>query len=515
MSNKLARNLAKIESTGADKLLSCINRGLEKESLRVLQDGHLAQTPHPVALGSTLHHPSITTDYSESLLEFITPVHQDVESMLKFLEDLHVFTYQNMGDEILWTNSMPCILAGESSIPIADYGTSHVGMMKHVYRHGLSWRYGKLMQTIAGVHYNFSLPERFFELLDSTDSSENRSRHYFNLVRNFHRHCWLTLYLFGSAPAICKSFVEGREHNLEDFGSYSYALQTGTTLRMSDLGYQNNAQSSIQVCTDSVDQYVETLRAATELNWPEYEKIGIKVDGEYRQLNANILQIENEFYSVIRPKRTAYSGEKPTTALAKRGVEYIEVRSIDLDPYSPIGVTADVIRFMDAFLLFCMFDESPEISHKEQDEITANRTATVMYGRDAATKLNFNGEEINIRDAATELFAGIEMSARLLDKHSSHDHSTLVAREKEKINKPELTPSARILKEIGDNQEPYFNFAMRTAQHHKNYFDKQKLDDKVKQRLMSEATESISKTAELEAHEEGDFQSFLDAYFAG
>ncbi|MCZ7598428.1 MAG: glutamate--cysteine ligase [Gammaproteobacteria bacterium] len=359
MNRSLQEKIRTLETTGAARELAAIRRGIEKESLRVGPDGVIASTPHPAALGSALSHDWITTDYSEALLEFITPVYRDIEEMLEFLTDLHVFTYANIGEEILWTNSMPCILHGDESIPIADYGTSNIGRMKHVYRRGLAVRYGRLMQTIAGIHYNFSLSDEFFAAWLGVDSKEARSAQYFNPVRNFHRHCWLVLYLFGSAPAVCRTFVAGREHTLTPFGKNSFYLPHGTTLRMSRLGYQNSAQADIHVSTNSLDEYVRTLRAATEQNYPPYERLGVVVGGEYQQLNSNLLQIENEFYTVIRPKRTIRPLEKPTTALNERGVEYIEVRSIDLNPFEPIGIDAASIRFMDAFLLYCMLEDSP------------------------------------------------------------------------------------------------------------------------------------------------------------
>lgn len=514
MNAKLSRAIAEIERSGAASHLASINRGLEKESLRVSPNGVLSSTPHPRTLGSALSHSSITTDYSESLLEFITPVFTDVEAMLSFLTDLHLYTYKNIGDEILWTNSMPCILHGDESIPIADYGSSNIGFMKHVYRRGLAWRYGRLMQTIAGVHYNFSLPEAFFTALDGIDSADNRSAHYFNLIRNFHRHCWLVLYLFGSSPAICQTFVEGRKHNLDVFGEHSFYLPKGTTLRMSDLGYQNSAQSSIRVCTNSLSEYVRTLRAATEQSWPAYEEIGVKVDGEYRQLNTNLLQIENEFYTVIRPKRTINSGEKPSCALNRRGVEYIEVRSIDLDPFSPIGVSQELIQFMDAFLLFCMFEPSPPISVDEDKEIAHNRNVTVMNGRDPATQLHINGEARSIRDEAVVMFEGISAFAEMLDRYAGGEHVELAERERHKFIDPDTTPSAIILDEMREHGDAYFEFAMRWSQRHKRYFDSLNLSPEKERQLKLEAESSLERTAELEAEQKESFDEFLRRYMA-
>ncbi|PCJ29042.1 MAG: glutamate--cysteine ligase, partial [Moraxellaceae bacterium] len=295
-------------------------RGIEKESLRVEPNGLLAQTPHPTALGSALTHPTITTDYSEALLEFITPTFTDVDAMLEHLEKTHRYTYQQLDNEKLWVNSMPCIMGDETNIPIAKYGSSNVGKMKHVYRHGLWHRYGRLMQTIAGIHYNVSMPDDFWpgyqKLLNNTDPLQSFiSEQYFGLIRNFQRFVGLVIYLYGASPTVCGSFLKGRDHQLENFNDSTLYLPYGTSLRMSDLGYQNDAQSDLSISYNSLEEYVETLTTAIDTPHPAYEDLGTKNTNpekgteEYLQLNTNILQIENEYYGSIRPKRVANTGE--------------------------------------------------------------------------------------------------------------------------------------------------------------------------------------------------------------
>ncbi|MED5408796.1 MAG: glutamate--cysteine ligase, partial [Pseudomonadota bacterium] len=199
MAENLTRTLENIERAGATSELLDISRGLEKESLRIDRFGTISQEPHPTALGSTLTHPYITTDYAEALLEFITPVKSGVSEMLDFMKDIHHYVYHNLEQESLWVNSMPCILHGDDSIQIARYGSSHVGTMKSVYRSGLAWRYGKLMQTIAGIHFNFSLGDGFWrawrEICGSTlPLRDYKSEGYLGLVRNVYRHGWLIPY---------------------------------------------------------------------------------------------------------------------------------------------------------------------------------------------------------------------------------------------------------------------------------------------------------------------------------
>ena len=322
-------------------LLSGRRVGIEKESLRVDRAGYISQRPHPEALGSALTHPNITTDFSEALLEFVTPAYRGVREVSRSLRHLHRFTCPLIGDEVLWAASMPCMVTGDRSIPIAHYGGSNVGTMKHVYRRGLSHRYGRVMQTISGVHFNFSLPRPFWAAYREMEgrSAERlgafASDRYFALVRNFHRHGWIVPLLFGSSPAICRSFLGNTPHTFSELGRGTLYEPFATSLRMSDIGYKNESQRRLGISYDSPAAYVRTLHAATEAAHPPYEEIGVVVDGEYRQLNANLLQIENEYYSFVRPKQIARSGEKPTVALQRRGVRYVEIRALDVDPFSP------------------------------------------------------------------------------------------------------------------------------------------------------------------------------------
>ena len=274
--------------------------------------------------------------------------------------------------------------------------------MKEVYRLGLGHRYGRLMQTISGIHYNFSLPKEFWhhylEKNVAEVSKDDISHQYMRLIRNFHRHTWLLFYLFGASPSVCKSFLQGYQHKLEEYAGNSFYAPYATSLRMSDLGYSNDAQSSIKVCYNELENFTDSLVAAMNTPQAEYEEIGVKVAGEYHQLNANLLQIENEFYGSIRPKRVARSGERPSHALIERGVEYVEVRCMDLNPYVPIGIDQETIVFLDIFLLYCLFEESPEMTTEETQKYTRNNQRAVMRGREPGLKLKRNGEKITLKN---------------------------------------------------------------------------------------------------------------------
>ena len=235
-----------------DRSILVARRGIEKEGLRVSRDHYrISQLPHPIALGSALTHSSITTDYSEALLEFITGVHDTPEAALEELFNLHAFTSQSLPDEIIWSASMPGELFGEHDIPIANYGSSNIGTMKRVYRNGLGARYGRAMQAIAGIHYNFSLPETFWEQSiehagASVSLKEWRTEGYLALIRNFQRRLWLLNFLTGSSPAISRSFITGQPpSHLIPGQSGTLISDHATSLRMGDLGYTSSAQDGL------------------------------------------------------------------------------------------------------------------------------------------------------------------------------------------------------------------------------------------------------------------------------
>ena len=382
------KRIARLLSSQQQGLIQQGLIGLEKETLRVGPDGKIAQTPHPHALGSALTHPYITTDYSEALTEIITPPFDNPLDALAFLRDTQAFVYRHLGDEILWATSMPCVMAGDTNIPIANYGHSNAGIMKTAYRRGLGHRYGRSMQVIAGVHFNYSVPEVFWPAYqqiegDTSSLQDFISDQYFALIRNLLRFGWLVPYLFGASPAVCKSFLAGKQTALEEFDDNTFYETFATSLRMGDIGYQNNKEKAIGVRAnyDSLQTYIESLSAAINTPYPGYEKFGICINGEFQQLNTNILQIENEYYSTVRPKQLLRGNEKPTLALKKRGIRYIELRSLDVNAFDPLGINDRQVYFLEIFMLFCLLHESPGFTNDEQAAIDRNELLTAHQGR--------------------------------------------------------------------------------------------------------------------------------------
>lgn len=518
MSATLEKSLNSLISRGIEHHLRNLQRGLEKESLRVSADGTLSQTDHPESLGSTLTHPLITTDYSESLLEFVTPVHNDIDSLLKDLYDIHHFTYQHVDDEKLWVNSMPCIVESEEKIPIAKYGTSNVAKMKEAYRRGLSHRYGSLMQAIAGIHFNFSMPDEFwadyFELSESSELQDKISAQYFALIRNFHKYSWMGIYLFSASPAVCRTFLKGREHNLADLESHSFYSPDATSLRLSDIGYSNDAQSDIEICYNSVSDFVKSLRLAIQTANPNYEKFGVNVDGVYQQLNPNLLQIENEFYSSIRPKRIAASGQSPSRALYEKGVQYIEVRSIDLNPFTPTGINAECIRYFDMFLLYCLFSESENLSHSDFKRSRENQQSIVLNGRNPKVKISTKSGKVLARDAMMIMLNEMRPIAELLDKiNGSSDYISSLDAQVTKADNPDLTPSAQILSQMASENMSFYEFSMMKSENYEKLFKQTFLDPKINEKFEYLAIQSHEKQEEIENSDEISFDDFLTDYF--
>ena len=520
MSELLNRRLALLGERANLTLLEQCLHGIERECLRVTGDARLAQTPHPEELGSALTNDQITTDYSESLLEFITPALPDPADTLASLDKIHRFAYSKLGNEYLWSPSMPCPLPAEEDIPIAYYGTSNIGQLKYVYRKGLALRYGKTMQCIAGIHYNFSLPEALWPVLKQAEGfvgtdRDYQSDAYIALIRNFRRYSWLLMYLFGASPALDAGFLRGRSHQLEQLDADTLYLPYATSLRMSDLGYQSNAQAGLTPCYNNLDSYTDSLRKAVATPYAPYVEIGTHKDGEWVQLNTNILQIENEYYSNIRPKRVTYTGERPIQALVSRGVQYVEVRLLDINPFMPVGIDLPEARFLDAFLLYCALQDSPQFENSECGHCTSNFLSVVKEGRRPGLQLQRDGQAVDLKEWAAELLEKIAPLAALLDQsHGGDAHSKALDEQFAKVQNVSLTPSAKVLASMVEHKESFAQFSMRQSQAHAEYFRSEPLNAEDQAAFEEKARQSLHEQAETEKVEEGDFDLFVASYQA-
>ncbi len=487
-----------------DRLLG-MHCGIEKESLRAQPSGALALTPHPVALGSALTHPNITTDFSESQVELVTAVHASAQSALDELTHIHQFTYQTMralGDEMLWVSSMPCGLPTDETIPVARFGSSNVGRAKSVYRLGLSHRYGRRMQTISGIHYNWSFPGV---------SSEQ----YFAQIRNFRRQAFLLLYLFGASPAVCSSFVAGRQHELQQLSEGTMYMPYGTSLRMGRLGYQSDAQASLAVSYNSLEGYAASLQEALTRPYPAYEKVGIQnPGGDYNQLGTTLLQIENEFYGTIRPKRVIFPGERPLHALRDRGVEYIEVRLMDLDPFEPVGITTQTMRFLDVFLLHCLTSASPPDTPEEIAALARNQHRTAARGREPGLMLERDGQQVALTDWGHEIVAKCAPIAAALDAaHGTSSYSAALAAATVGLNDATTLPSARVLAAMArDHDNSFVKFARAQSEKTRAAFEALPFSSEQVAHFKALTAQSIAEQKKIESLDSMSFEVYRQQY---
>lgn len=486
--------------------LQGMRRGIEKESLRAQPGGGLALTPHPAALGSALTHPHITTDFSESQVELVTGARADAATALAELTELHQFTYrvmQDAGDEMLWVSSMPCGLPTDETIPIARFGSSNVGRAKSVYRMGLSHRYGRRMQTISGIHYNWSLPGV-------------SSQAYFGLIRNFRRHAFLLLYLFGASPAVCSSFVAGRQHELQKLAANTMYMPHGTSLRMGRLGYQSDAQASLAVSYNSLDGYAASLADALTRPYPAYQAVGIRnPGGDYNQLGDTLLQIENEFYGTIRPKRVIFPGERPLHALRERGVEYIEVRLMDLDPFVPVGIRSETMDFLDVFLLHCLQTASPPDSPAEIAELARNQHRTAARGREPGLMLERGGREVSLVEWGAELVAACAPLATALDAtHRTDRYSQAMSAALAALQAPETLPSARVLAAMQGFDNSFVQFVRDQSIKTQAAFLQMPWTPEQQTRFEQMSRESVAEQKKIEAADTMPFEIYRQQYLS-
>jgi len=490
--------------------LTAIRRGIEKESLRAQPDGALALTPHPAGLGSALTNPNITTDFSESQLELVTGVHADAQAAIDELTRIHQFTYRVMaeaGDEMMWVSSMPCGLPTDETIPLGRYGSSNVGRAKSVYRMGLGHRYGRRMQTISGIHYNWSMPGL------SNDE-------YFALIRNFRRQSFLLLVLFGASPAVCASFVQGRQHELQPLAEAEGTLHMpyGTSLRMGRLGYQSDAQASLSVSYNSLEGYGASLQEALTKPYPAYEAVGIRnPGGDYNQLATTLLQIENEFYGTIRPKRVIFPGERPLHALRERGVEYVEVRCMDLNPFMPAGIDAATARFLDVFLLHCLLNDSPPDTPDEIAALARNQHRTAARGREPGLTLERGGRDVLLADWGAEILHECGPIADAMDAATGTGsaYRDAVAAAVTAWSQPDTLPSARVLKALREDHDGSFiRFVRAQSLQVQQAMLALPYPDELHAHFRAQAEQSVEAQKAIEAADTMPFEIYRQAYLA-
>ena len=510
-------DLTKFANEFSTELLK-FNQGLEKEGLRVLGEGQISTYDHAKDLGHKLTHPYITTDYAENLLEFISPVYNKDERLMNFIEQVHLYTFKNMhSDEVIWPASMPAVLPEKDfDIPLAYYGESFPGKLKTLYRSGLGYRYGRSMQAIAGVHFNFSFSQSFIielfkELKIHEHLNDFQDDLYFKLIRNFRRTSFILPFLFGASPVVDESFLKNKQHNLTKLGKNTFGKEFATSLRMGGLGYTSNAQKSISICYNQIKTYINTLEKARLTSYPDYEKIGVKVDGEYRQLNSNLLQIDNEFYSTIRPKHVALSGESALQALNRGGVEYIEVRLMDLNPYTLGGINEEGIRFLQHYLTYCLCAPADVIPADECETIDENFSTVVTEGRDPKATIKFRNKDMLVKDSVGIILEEME-SLLSCNTDLKNYFQKGIDRQREKLANYDLLPSQRMLNAINE-ETSFVDHVLEQANILKAQALKMSEDEKLFMELELLKHKSFEEEARIYRAQSGDFDTYLENYF--
>jgi glutamate--cysteine ligase len=377
------------------------------------------------------------------------------------------------------------------------------------------------MQTISGIHYNFSLPEEAWPLLQGiedrrTPALEYQNDAYFALIRNFRRRSWLLLYLFGASPAVCRSFVAGRKHDLVELGTDTLYRPWATSLRMGRLGYQSDAQASLAVSYNGLASYARSLKDAMTVPYPAYAAIGIRKGGEYQQLSTALLQIENEFYGTIRPKRVIRPGERPLHALGERGVEYVEVRCMDLDPFLPVGIDENTIRFLDVFLLHCLLDESPPDTPLQIDALGRNQLRVASAGREPGLKLERNAQDVSLAEWGEELLSQSEPIAAALDAaHGGSAYRETIDAARSAVRESDTVPSARVIAQLERNHgRSYISFVKAQSLRHLGTLKNLSLDPALQARFAEQAQSSITEQRHIEAADTISFEAYRQKYLS-
>lgn len=464
-------------STSSQELLLDGKWGVEREMQRVTYEGDLALTPHPAAFGDKLKNKEITTDFSESQLELITPPFPEVKEVDDYLKRLYGRAAAEVGDEYLWPLSMPPRLPEEEFIPIAQFDNSKEGQEAYLYRLGLAKRYGKKMQMISGIHFNFSFGEKLLEVLcrefgEGRYLREFTDELYFSVARNFLRYRWLLIYLFGASPFFDDTYRSVLEEEVEvirkccpecckQYGKYAVSL------RVSRFGY-SNPEVAYSAYYNSKEEYIRGIRSLLSKESRKFAKPGI-------QLNNRVLQKDSEFYSPIRLKQITGQGESQIDALDQRGVSYAEVRILDIDPFEMTGISLGQMHFLQVFMLYCLFCGNSPIHTEEMKRINQNHHLVALSGRKPGLMLyRTDSGKISLKKWAEDIFVRLHLIAGLLDHSGGTDAYRLsVRREYQKLKDISLLPSARLEEEMNIRKESFLDFGVRKAMEYKTGYDKE------------------------------------------
>ncbi|MGE7873587.1 bifunctional glutamate--cysteine ligase GshA/glutathione synthetase GshB [Bacillus paramycoides] len=412
--------LSKLKHLFSPKQLLSGNFGVEREMLRVNEEGNLSVKPHPSVFGDKVNNPYITTDFSESQIEVITPTFQSIEEIHHFLIALYDIVANNIGEEYLWGQSMPCRLPTDEDIPIAVFSDCEEGIEARRYREQLFEKYGGKKQLISGIHYNFSFSDDMLLRLYEEYYSELpfkvfKDEIYLKIARNYLRYRWLIIYLLGSTSAVHESFKKECVDCLNKISPHAYSNEGALSYRNSECGYGN--ETELLPNYTSVPSYVGSVQAFIE------EKA---------------IQSHKELYSQIRLK--SKDEQNALESLLQDGVKYVEMRSIDINPFEKSGISLDDLYFVHLFTLYLLTKEESTFTSWQVDA-DENQKRIARSGQIEDLFLLKDGVEVSKQEWAMTILEEIKhmnmvlclgkeavidtMINRVLDVEKTYSHAVL------------------------------------------------------------------------------------------
>lgn len=423
------------------------NFGLEKENLRVDYNGHLALTPHPAVFGDKKKNPYITVDFSESQVEMITPSFKKVKDTYYFMENLHDIVTENLDGEYLWPQSLPPIVPEEDKIPVAQFKQDKAS---EEYRDNLAKKYGKYLQLLSGIHYNFSFDSDFINDFYKKSGYEGsykdfKNELYMKVARNYMKHSWLLVYLLGASVVIHKSYSPNCVAKMQSFGEDTFYLENGISFRNSTCGYRNKKE--LYISHNSLEEYISDLKKFI-------------ADGT--------IQGAREYYSSLRLK-----SKNPSDllgSLEKDGIEYLEVRSIDLNPFARIGINLEDMEFIHFFLMHmlikgeCTFTKEDYLAAKENEKMLATHGLDKEF-----TLTGVCGGKFQVTDLVKAIFEEMKANFKELGIYDE-DMDRVFKYQLNKVEDVKNLYFNRLIDAV--EKEGYINFHLKTAEKALDYTKK-------------------------------------------
>lgn len=429
--------LNKIKKLFSSKEILNGNFGIERETLRVDENGYLAKTDHPEEFGDKAHNPYITTDFSESQIEVITPALSDIKETYNFTRALYDIVAMEIGDEYLWPESMPCIIPDDKDIPVAKF--SNHSKEAQEYREKLLLKYGGKKQLISGIHYNFSFDDAIIERLYE-DSEKNLSYKefknsiYLKVARNYLRYRWLIVYLLGASPIVHESFIDSCKCPLKKIKCNEYSSLGAISHRNGKCGYKNKVD--LFPSYNSVDEHLESIN---------------------QYINDELIESHKELYSQIRLKPSDTRNFKES--LLNDGIKYLEYRTIDINPFEKGGISLEDLRFLQIFNIYLLIKEESDFKNW-QEEALENQQLIAVHGIDDI-ELKQDGKVINRIDFGLEILNEVMSVNNELNLGFEDIINNMI----DKVKDSKLTYSYKITERI--NEEGYINSFLNLARMYK------------------------------------------------